>query len=604
MAADIEITGSGIDPLTSINDLMATKTFVYGYIPFMPDAGIYCGGYQGPTYPNPSILFLEDFGPTNPSEFFNGIPKIYTMKIDGDIYLGLGKFEPGTNYLNPGHILGIFDTYARMSFGLGVIEAARSVSTEENFSESLPILFPFLTLESLSAIFINSDYLYPAFVEIPSDYVKNMTGGKDNDGMLIDPWTGEGFTFTPPYEPVVSEALNFPNFNELAIESYREHPEGIQQIFNDLQLKASAITNDNIAVMNVFPGAKETIGTLDGIIGGPEDFGLRLMERVTKLDYRAGNYVTSPTNGASKKYRISKDFQTFEHQSTALTVPQALKLLTGSDEFTLSEDSTPTVKLLEYRSLTQLNAAMNLIPMQGMGYRYEGNIDSNDDAPTGFFDQMRANNSYSIVDVHINIIATPETSGPVIISGKVKFEALEGLRFFLPKPGAPELGDPSDGWRNDSIDRQFSIATSVTNQFTWDRNWFEIDPLVENTFEKNSAVLFERPDGARHAFENPPEQYDGFENRDIGSRELIPGFEFITEFAFEKTLDLLDGLNSIRVRIIAMSLFLQDNIGADSGDEITTSVTIQHQNLDEPITHDFIFNTESMRDAVIPFLLP
>src|SRR3990172_11908730 len=79
------------------------KSILHGYNPFMPNAGIFAGGYQGPLYPSPTTLILPSQG-FDPYQFANLMMSQYQMKSTGDIYEGLGKGNPGNNYLNFGHL--------------------------------------------------------------------------------------------------------------------------------------------------------------------------------------------------------------------------------------------------------------------------------------------------------------------------------------------------------------------------------------------------------------------------------------------------------------------------------------------------------------------
>ena len=128
----------------SLSDNNMMSLALQGYNPFQPDMGILCGGYQGPLYPQPTTLSYPGF---DPYLYTDPIASTYTMDKG---YTGLNIGDPGIDYKNPGHILGLLDTFSRMEM-------------LNPLSVLLVLLFPCLKMEQLISVMPIYIHLYAKY---------------------------------------------------------------------------------------------------------------------------------------------------------------------------------------------------------------------------------------------------------------------------------------------------------------------------------------------------------------------------------------------------------------------------------------------------------
>jgi hypothetical protein len=516
-------------PFTQYKVLYAA---IHGYHPFNPDAGIFAGGYQGSLYPNPTTLHSPNTG-FNPYLYQVPFPTPYTMKNTGDFYEGLGIGNPGINFRNAGHILGILDTYNRISYGLKIIKGIRSLSTADKFGTSITINIPMLDGQTLVVIkTLSGSDIYPSFSEEPDDYIVNFV---DDTGLILNPRTSEPFNFDgDKYAPDVS-IIDFNTlFTGLHIFSYRNMAEKFQDYFSQL-----------ITFAQTFPRIdqqKETafgsVPYLTPIIDIPKHYPFE-----DRLDFlNSADVEFNFSNFGTPAHRFGSNFK-------VLNRTDALKLMTENDIFHKNSEN-----IYEYRSLTELNSVINIVPVQG--YSFTFNCLTTDPSllyvpPFTGAVQARFFVVFSIVDVIINILNLSDKS--VSIDGSVLIEYLGNPSpFFQIQPDTLEkiILTP-----NPQIQRKVSISTSLTNLFTWDRVWLGLEEFNDKTLEVFSA------------------------NHNI-TNFLQP----VDSVNFSENFDLQQGNNCIRMRILSHSMgFVNDTFDYD---KITTNLTINIPNID-PIDYSF-----------------
>jgi len=507
---------------TQILNSPVLLTLVNGYTPFTPDAGIFCGGYQGPLYPNPTTFIIPDFK-FNVIPFQNPVATAYTMKNIGDVYdSGFAIGDPGIKYRNPGHILGILDTFCRMSYGFGIIQAARQGIESFDISPIIDIVLPFKKINSVGPggiidITRGLSNLYPAYSEIPSDYLKQFVVSQT---LVLDPRTSEPYIFdgakhVPNTNKIDLELL----FDKVLLRSYIGLPESLRIFFNNLSSSINDFNNQKIVQLSS-DGPWGTAGTLIADLPNPMD---DLDQWV--LDSLANNTTVFPEDADF----IDVVKYNYINKCTTIAAPQAKKILTGNEDFHQNSET-----VYEYRSLNELNGVINLLPIQTHKLQYHYTLDLDGVAPPEF-DRVGALvfMSYLICDICFTTFQKDEIS----ISITSEINNLDRSLIF-------------NYFTTDVLtfnsERQFLFASSITNKFAWDRKWFGI--------EDN-------------------EQTETFADGVFTTKYLIPGpgwtqnFIESSPFSSNRTLVVGDGAHTIRGRIILKSKVAMDSF-FDTGNPI------------------------------------
>jgi len=239
-------------------------------------------------------------------------------------------------------------------------------------------------------------------------------------------------------------------------------------------------------------------------------------------------------------------------QCETLSAGQALKVLTGSEEYHNGEDG-----MNEYRSLTELNSVVNLVPVQVIGATYwlddhsyreihppggGVNYEVDDWTARGFLVA-----SYMIVDLVINVSDLPvdpdnPEPGQVTVEGTATVKPIitnpEAYRFTITNRPRPV---PDPGWTHDApiqtviwgaeegVKRQASIALSMTNKYGWDKAWLGGSEASD-----------------MNGFDDSLEDWTLGGNSDLGFNiaDTTP-----LEVPFSKTFTLGAGCTSIRMRV-------------------------------------------------------
>lgn len=470
----------------------AGQLALHGRYPFRPDIQVYAGGFQGPLYPNPTTLILPD---KDPIPFQIDKPTAYTMNK----YTGLSEFNPGINYRNPGHLLGLLDTFSRMAYGLHIMEGM--TIGEDNNSPLIPIELPDMIktldlgqgktsreLETLSSIDI-----YPAFAELPGDYADLL------------PFIGGEHT------PSVA-SIDFGLFGEWWTESYRLTVAKFRELLNTLLSTFISTRTFNITT------------NID-----PSDF-LEDLDPVNSIDFIAPPGGSRSINGNQFAGLTVNNDIIFSYSTVLASVGQALKMINGTDEAVFHGNATETGQL-DYRSLTELNAVTNLVPIQG--YLYRGIWRADDPPSTFVIHQMLV----GWLNGNLNIVNLTGQTEQVRIHGNIKIEIGNGENISALDIGTVFMG------------KDMAIFMRVTNEFCWDRTWFNL-PLRNKEFIDTS---FDQDFGAS----------DGAGGWRIPTELAIPPPSSIDlELTFDETMDIGLGCNNIIVQALGqwtVNVFLAFN---------------------------------------------
>jgi hypothetical protein len=353
-----------------------------GYGPFQPEIGIFCGGYQGIIYPNPTTLVYPNFDPylyqeITASEF-----------TPNKTYTGLGIGNPGIDYKNPGHILGILDTFGRMSYGIGVLKAIFAGSDGTSLiGPAVDISLP-MKLENYDDAVIGLGDIYPSLSETPSAYISHFSIGANG---TPSPDPRPGVAFRPLGLLGISPTLNDVNSANLqrlflgkSIFSYFGMPQYFRSIIDSLVTQAIPL---------------ETKTEMDFTLDDDEYFNT----------YLGSSYFDNNVTGPFTNDTLGTAIFQCKTQSSL----EALKTLTGYSAY---HDGTNDQN--EYRSLTELNSVINIVPLQMNGATYWVDIVG------GTNDKWFQIASYMIVDFVINVSSSLAEGESVTIDGEATVKGL------------------------------------------------------------------------------------------------------------------------------------------------------------------------------------
>lgn len=493
---------------------------VHGLDSFMPENGAFCGGYQGLLYPNPTTLSYPGF---NPYQYLNPVASVYTADTQ---YTGLGAGNPGIDYKNPGHVLGLLDTFSRMAYGLGMFLATHA--GEDSVGESpVGINIPMLGLEE--ALALGTSAIYPSLCSLPTDWINSFIILSTGKVLPTDPANAH----TPTINPLDEEEWNRLFLDKLILSYY-----GMSQYLRSV-IEALAIAAEPLSIKN----------ELQFSFDEP-----RLYNEYGKIPIGPWQF---PHLSSLNYHELSENLKVI-HQCKTLSPGKALNVLTGSDTYHDGYDG-----MNEYRSLTELNSVINLVPLRTTGATYW--LDSNgvltwstqsegrryeisDWSPRSF---KVASHLYS--DLAINISDVPEDQNnpepaQVIIAGEVRIKNIipdvgvynwhQTKRFPNPHP---------DDWEIDKTPHEITwgpeewlykyakIELSITNKYAWDKVWL-------GGGEVGDSEEFEDIDSG-HTL--------GGSTGDPGGSELAPLENIDLIIPFSKTFTLAPGCNTIVLKITA-----------------------------------------------------
>lgn len=544
-----------IDYKTSPYIVMA----IHGYHPFTPDAGILCGGYQSPIYPNPTTLTQ----PVLDAEIILANERDMTefsMSTSGDFYAGLGKWNPSINWHNPGHLLGVIDMLNRMGYGLAVLREIKNGSTTlpEDILNPIQTTIPFITI-NLQVVEFATDNIYSlGFSEKPTAYVSSFV---DNEGNLIlDPRKNIGFDFTATHIPQVIENED----TSLAMRIIFQDKDSVSYLYMrkplvNIHTELSAFSDANIASEATF---------IDLLPDNISEAGLTPNDLPRKpfpvtLFGGLDSHFTFP--GTEDHPAGGQDvLRAFYSNFTTLSQRDAAKLLTGSDQFHTAgqiEGGPDGLEVLEHRTLTELNSAMNLVPIQTYGITFGNHFAY--DFLDWFFSPTTPETyiSWLICD----IVLTSNIKQTVTITGTAKAERT--------------ASDPNNGPFPETFDsllavRNFATATSCTRDFTWNRSWWDLD----KSNVKTTSDVEERATNSGAWVGNF--LFFGQDPGEFGISLLPLPFVSLEEFQINEELEFDGTGQTIRVRIAIQSETISWANVAHAGDDLTIDISVQGETMD------------------------
>jgi len=443
--------------------------------PFNVDAGIFCGSYPGPLYPQPTTLVANGLGIDFDPYLYQKIPP-NRYKMDSD-YTGLGIGNPGINYRNPGHLLGLMDTFARMSYGLNIIKKTRLFVPSSNIDPIINFQLPTLDLRgNLSPISISN--IYPFYTEIPSAYIDNISINTSTG--RLDPI----YSIGNPYTPLVSDgetALEL--FSDKVILSYQTIPQFFMDLisyFYSVAQEFSQETSANFQFLNAhnFINYAPIPGQASPVLYDTGEGG----------DLVATEAIIIPSLQV-------------KHKCEVLDPLKALQIFDGDTEYRRGRSSV----LHEYRSLTQLNSVVNLVPVQTVASRLETEIKHSIGVSVGgnpieYFvtdntDRSFSHVSFIISEFILNIsLAKPSTISigsfynmqtPISNVNNYTTILRSQVRTELPLLGACTLVETSFDPMH-RFTKTINVTYSLTNKFSWDRSWFGL-PQTSETYNETDS---------------------------------------------------------------------------------------------------------------------
>jgi len=500
-----------------LTDNKLISLVLQGYTPFQPEVGIFCGAYVGILYPNPTTLSYPGF---DPYLFLDIVPTEFTPS---KTYAGLGVGDPGIDYKNPGHLLGILDTFGRMSYGIGVWQAIFDGENGDTLiGPAVEVALPLIT-ENYEDATIGLGNIYPSLTEAPSAYLDHFSitsagipSPDPRPGVTFKPM---GVGISPVTNPVDAEAMQR-LFLAKSVFSYL----GLAQYFR------AAIDALSTSAQSLTSKATHTF-TLNDV----DHWG----------NFSGSSFLDDP--GDDHLFTIVST-GTFVSECKVMGATQALKTLTNSSLYHNGEGGQN-----EYRSFTELNAVVNLVPMQMFGASYTKHN------TTPFLNSAPGANgfrisSYAYFDFAINVSDIPPDSdnpepGTVTVDGEVTVKNLitngnaldwRQIRQAMPVP-ASNIFD--EGWGPNEDDGSYSdetyggtetvnkdafIQISSTNDTAWDKAWLGAEAADDGSGFNDSLNL----------------------HRDA-STDLTPLSSAPLVVPFSQTVELGAGATSIRVRVKA-----------------------------------------------------
>ena len=553
-----------IDYKTSPYIVMA----IHGYHPFTPDAGILCGGYQSPIYPHPTT-FAQ---PTLDSEILSANDRqasVYSMKVGGDFYEGLGKWNPSINWHNPGHLLGIFDTLNRMGYGLAVLKEikAGSIIAPEEILNPITVKIPFKTADDLLTEEFTLDDIYAlGFSEKPILYIPSFV---DEDGNLIlDPRIDPDFDFTGAHTPAtVEDETSVAGMQTIFQDKDSSSYLYMRQPLVDIHTELSNFSQDNIAGDKTF---------IDLSVKDLSDIGstrstIPRMPLTEELFDGLASHETFPSirDHVSPGGLNLEPRRNFYNNFTTLTQTEAIKVLTGSDKFHTAgqiEGAPAGLEVLEHRTLTELNSVMNLVPVQtyGMVFGNFFNYDFTDWVLLSVLPQTYI--SWLICD----IVLTSNVAQTVNITGTATAERT--------------ASDGTNLWDRFFTVRNFAVATSRTRNFTWNRSWWDLplSNIKTSSAEEKATNTTWWVNFFNGHFQDPGE---------FGISFLPLPYRTKDEFNINESVVLNGTGQTARVRIILQSQTVgngfidinpppDERVNRNAGDDLTIDIAVNGETMD------------------------
>jgi len=497
-----------------IEENKLVSLYAQGYQGFITQRGYLCGGIQGPLYPNPTTLSAPSIG-FDPYEYRDITVNPYTVSTTYD---GLGVGNPGIEYNHPGHLLGIIDTFSRMSYGIALLLLVHAgLDDPGTITPAVDISIPMMDLEGNTVYFGMSD-IYPLLSEIPSDWLNTPTVNS-NTGRVQNTY------HYPTFNGVTVDQMSQLFANKL-IFSYIGMPQALRVLIASLSIAAQDLA---------------TKAEIDFDLVSAENFTL-----YARLD--SGFFPDTGPDGHPQTLASNFDeWGTFVHKCTVLSALEALNSLNGDNAYhdgTIGDQN-------EYRSLTELNSVVNLIPVQTVGGEYHVNMTAGAMQQNGGYiipsipTKGYNYGSYLISDTILNITDIPDAengeAGTVNVAGTVT------IKTPLSNPEALRL--QRDVRYNSAQDDPGIVISTVHNPTEYLRKKVILDMSLDNQkcFDRTwLGVGLHQPDGV-------------FESEELEDQETVGGTNHTgfpipdrsdLIYEFNKTYTLGVGCNTLRMRLI------------------------------------------------------
>lgn len=504
--------------MNSIGNLIDNKPWILalqGYQPFQPDVGIFSGGYQGIMYPNPTTLVYPGFDPYQFQE-----PNI-SPYTPGSNYVGLGVGNPGIDYKNAGHLLGLYDTFARMSYGIGGL-LGLAAGSQTIGGPVLGFPLPLLDSQFISSPLTFGD-IYPAFTEEPNAWINGFSVGIHGQ-ITPDPRVKAAFVNGGGHVPITSEineeVLNL-LFGFRSIFSYLGLPQFLRLVIEELAISAIPLTE--LTALSFTLEADEDFNA----IGHFDSFFTSLEE-------------DHPGEIDPEGVRVSSGIC---YTQCAINGPSAAsKTLNGFDIYHNGQGGQN-----EYRSITELNSVINLVPLQMFGATYWSDLKGHVFLipPGKFFITEQTSRavkvaSFMIADVVINVSDVPEDpnnpeAGIVFVNGTATIHNIISdptVAYFTEITREVAEADSQiviDHGAAENYRKQIEIHLSAKNDLSWDKVWLGGgDVNVSNLW--SDEVIEDTTTGG---------------NSEVGF-EVLPTDDLVVNFSQAIVLD--KGCTSIRLR--------------------------------------------------------
>jgi len=377
---------------------------------------------------------------------------------------------------------------------------------------------------------LNMSDIYPSLCSLPTDWVNSFS--LLYNGRLF-PTDHEG-AHTPTTN-IIDTTQFIRLFGNKLIFSYFGMPQYFRSVINSLYAAATELSNKSEQEFTLNdPSYYNYYGNIE-----PNPWKFPTNASLANHEWLQGGKIT--------------------HRCKVLSPSESLKVLTGFDNYHDGSDEAN-----EYRSLTELNSVINLVPLrttaatywlddhsyrevysEGAGYRKEI-----DDWTQRSF--KIASHMYSDLAINISNIQEGQDapqSTQVTIAGEVKIKNIitdVSTYHWHHTIREPNLPISQDDWTEDKVPTEYiygpsesilkyaHILIEINNKFSWDKVWLdagesESDETWEDEFEDTTP--------------------GGSVGGDHGGLIPLPSDHELT-VPFTKTFTLSPGCNVIRVRII------------------------------------------------------
>jgi len=508
--------------------------------PFRPEANIFNGAYISPLSPCPSHVGEPEKGldlyetltqPNNPAE----VAQDYRPNFLENPYLGLGPFTPSIYYTDPLHILGIMDTFMRMSYGLGFMLAAKNFSPTivpaVQGAESNNLEFTFLSRSAVNKpvaknIFTENN-IYPRMSEFPDKFMDSMIlDTNPNTGERVisirpsgvhytdfDPIVNFFFDGETKYDSISMRGTDVSIFSPFLIESYREFIPQLRQAFIDLANFVATNLNNQRSEHSLgedgggfLQGGGEPADALETVgffvadtpwaEDAPEWFPLNPFPGDEPQNLLVGAVGPIPILDTGNRGEAATTYKW-----TGANVRESLQVMWGDSSFHQRSDPKKAGAPWEYRSLHENLAVINVLPITLSDTMWS--VALSESTPEG---------AIAIVDgVGLFIfISRVEHRHLTVVDFAIHTRVPQSIRFNWDCHTSEDARDETFIREARWASWACSLHWSYTNKLSFDPTWFDREIISDDnkTFESNVAFDHgarsdSRARTIREAFWNP-----------------------------------------------------------------------------------------------------